>query len=153
MKKIALLLLILISFSLAAETKYISTIAAKSVIRELPEANSREVFTTDKYYPLKVLETRNSWYKVVDFEGTEGWIFKNIVSNDPCLVVKERAHVRTGAGLNYELYWEADKYSAYKLVESKKDWVKILDPKDNTSGWVYAPLMWGAQADIFNNVK
>jgi SH3-like domain-containing protein len=134
----------MLTFAFGAKSKVVSTKSAHSIVRAKPDPKAAEVFRTGKYYPLKIIDTYYSWYKVVDFEGSKGWIYSKIVTKDKTIVIKKKANVRTGPGLNYEIYWQGDKYSSYKVLEQKGQWVKINDPTDDTTGWIFAPLVWGA---------
>jgi SH3-like domain-containing protein len=139
----SLLLLTIFSVSLAKQTKYLSTTNGFSIIRSRPNPKSAEVFNTGNNYPLKVIKKHYSWYKVEDFEGTIGWIYHTIVSKNATVVVKKPSNVRYGPGQEYDVYWEAPKYSCYDVITNKGRWIYVQDKKDNTYGWIYDSLVWG----------
>jgi SH3-like domain-containing protein len=130
-----------------------STTPASAWCIKVPEANLRhgpgtnyekswEVF---KYMPLKKIGEKGSWYHMQDVDGDEHWVYSKLLTNGMrCAVVKvETANVRTGPGTNYKAspLSPVEKYYAFKIVESRGDWVKVEDEVLN-EGWVYKPLLW-----------
>ena len=45
-------------------------------VRSDPSLDARILFQAPKNYTFKITESKKEWYKVVDPEGDEGWIFK-----------------------------------------------------------------------------
>ena len=51
----------------------------KANVRNKPSTSSDIVFTVEKGYPFKVVETKGSWYKVEDSQGDTGWVLDQLV--------------------------------------------------------------------------
>lgn len=50
-------------------------------------------------------------------------------------VAVEGANFRTGAGLNYQIRWDLDKYYPLKLMQTNGEWLKVQDYQGDL-GWV-----------------
>lgn len=126
---------------------------ASALCVKVPEANLRqgpgthypkswEVF---KYMPLKEVGRKGQWIQVKDVDGDPHWVYGNLVSDDlRCAVVKvDTANVRTGPGTDHPQspLSPVEKYYAFKVVETKGDWVKVQDEVFN-DGWVADFLLW-----------
>jgi len=94
-------------------------------------------------YPLKVLEHQGSWFKVEDFEGDEGWIYKTLVAREPHLIVKKRrVNMRSGPGDNYRVVGKANYGVVFKTLEVKNGWARVKH-ENGMIGWISRSLLWG----------
>lgn len=94
-------------------------------------------------FPLKVLDEQGDWYKVEDFEGDVGWIYKTLVSREPHLIVKRRRiNMRSGPGDGYRVVGKANYGVVFKTLKSKEGWVKVKH-ENGLTGWVSRSLLWG----------
>ncbi len=94
-------------------------------------------------YPLKVLEHQGSWFKVEDFEGDEGWIYKSLVDHEPHLIVKKRrVNMRSGPGDNYRLVGKANYGVVFKTLKVKDGWARVKH-ENGLVGWISRSLLWG----------
>lgn len=51
----------------------------KANIRKGPGTDNPIVFVVEKRYRFKVLDAKGAWFKVVDTEGDEGWVYGSLV--------------------------------------------------------------------------
>ncbi len=99
-------------------------------------------------FPLKVLKRKRNWIRVRDFEGTIGWVNKNVVSRVPHMIVKvhkksrKRINVRSGPGTRSRIVAKAHYGVVFKTLKKKNGWVKVHHQKGVT-GWVKRSLLWG----------
>jgi SH3-like domain-containing protein len=132
----------------AAGFTMVSVAGEKVNLRQGPSTKYPVVWELGKGFPLKVIERKGSWYKVVDFENDVGWIYKNLVSRKPHLVVKvnkrskKRVNVRSGPGTNYKIVGKAEYGVVFETLERGDGWVKVRHEK-GLIGWVKRSLLWG----------
>lgn len=111
-------------------------------IRAKPDTQSDTLWQVEKYYPLLILEKKDSWYRFKDFEGDIGWIHESLVDDTPTVIVKvDRANVRADAGTQYDLVFDAQKGTPFKVLEKKGRWLKIQHA-DGDEGWIFNSLVW-----------
>jgi len=111
-------------------------------IRAQPDQQSDTLWQVEKYYPLLILEKKESWYRFKDFEGDVGWIHGSLVDDTPTVIVKvERANIRADAGTQYDLVFDAQKGTPFKVLEKKGRWLKVQHA-DGDIGWIFNSLVW-----------
>ncbi|MEJ2156753.1 MAG: SH3 domain-containing protein [Desulfobacteraceae bacterium] len=111
-------------------------------VRAQPSTTSDTLWQVEKYHPLQVLEKRGQWYRFKDFEGDIGWIHSSLVDKTPTVIVRvRRANVRTGPGTQYDLAFDAEKGTPFKVLETKGRWKKIRHA-DGDEGWIFNSLVW-----------
>jgi len=102
------------------------------------------IWELGKGYPLKVLQTKGSWIKVVDYEKDSGWIYKKLVNQKPHLIVKKKIiNIRSGPGQNYKIIRKAQGGVVFQTLKRKEGWVKVKHEEENVIGWVKRSLLWG----------
>lgn len=111
-------------------------------IRARPEIKSDTLWQVEKFYPLIIIEKRDAWYRIKDFEGDVGWIHGSLVDSTPTVIVKvNRANIRVDAGTQYDLVFDAQKGTPFKVLEKKGKWIKIQHA-DGDTGWIFSSLIW-----------
>ena len=148
---ITILILLIAVWPVCAEAagfKMVSVAGEKVNLRKGPSTQYPVVWELGEGFPLKVIERKGSWYKVVDFENDAGWIYKNLVSTKPHLVVKvnkknkKRVNVRSGPGTNYKIVGKAEYGVVFETLKRGDGWVKVRHEKGLT-GWIKRSLLWG----------
>ncbi len=126
----------------AAASDRMAVKADKANIRAKPDLQSDTLWQVEKYYPLLILEKKGSWYRFKDFEGDVGWIHDSLVDGTRSVIVKvDRANVRTDAGTQYDLVFDAQKGTPFKVLEKKGRWIKVQHA-DGDVGWIFNSLVW-----------
>ncbi len=144
-----LFLIVLSSFLLVApaslaQAKMVSVDADMINLRSGPGSKYKVLWELGRGYPLKVIGSKGSWYRVVDFENDKGWVYKKLVGRKPHLVVKKRAiNLRSGPSTNYKIVRQAKRGVVFLTLESKRGWVKVRHEEENVEGWVKRDLLWG----------
>lgn len=112
-------------------------------LRTGPGTRYRIAWHLDKGYPLMVLSSKNKWYRVKDFEGDIGWIYKSLTTRAPHVVVKKgKINVRSRPTTKSSVIAKAYKGVVFKTIASSNGWVKVQHDK-GLSGWVLRKLVWG----------
>lgn len=111
-------------------------------IRAKPDADSDTLWQVEKYYPIVILEKKDSWYRFKDFDGDVGWIHSSLVDDTPTVIVKvNRANIRSGAGTQYDLLFDAERGTPFKVLEKQGRWIKV-EHADGDVGWIFNTLVW-----------
>ena len=144
MKRLGLIIFFLLFCTAAANAKMVSIAGDLVNMRSGPGKNYPVIWELGKGYPLKVLETKGNWMKVVDYENDTGWIFKSLVSSTPHLIVKKKiVNIRSGPGKNYKIIRKAQNGVVFQTLKRQEGWVKIKHEEENVVGWVKRSLLWG----------
>jgi SH3-like domain-containing protein len=126
----------------AAASNRMAVKADTANIRAKPDLQSDTLWQVEKYYPLLILEKKESWYRFKDFEGDVGWIHDSLVDDTPTVIVKvDRANLRADAGTQYDLVFDAQKWTPFKVLEKKGRWIKVQHA-DGDVGWIFNALVW-----------
>jgi len=138
-----LFILLMLSF---AQIEFAYGLCVRSNTANLRAGPGTEFATTwqvQKYMPLKKIKKNKDWYKVGDLDGDEHWIFSKIVTETfKCAVIKVKlANIRSGPGKNFKKIHSFAKYTAFKVIETKGDWLRLEDERKE-SYWLFSPLAW-----------
>ena len=146
-----LLLLMFMTWSVcgqAAGMTMVSVSGEKVNLRKGPSTSDPIIWELGKGFPLKVVGSKGSWYKVSDFENDVGWIYKNLVSRKPHLIVKvnknskDQINIRSGPGTAYQVVGKAQYGVVFETLQQKSGWVKVRHETGFT-GWIKRSLLWG----------
>ena len=136
------ILLVSLAGPTAAASQRMAVKADIANIRARPEIKSDTLWQVEKYYPLLILEKKEAWYRIKDFEGDVGWIHDSLVDDTPTVIVKvDRANIRADAGTQFDLVFDAQKGTPFKVLEKKGQWIKIQHA-DGDTGWIFSSLVW-----------
>ena len=114
----------------------VSVAGEKVNLRKGPSTQYPIIWELGKGFPLRVISSQGNWLKVSDFESDVGWVYKNLVSRKPHLIVKTnknskaRINVRSGPGTKYKVVGQAE----YGVV---------FETMQRGDGWVKRSLLWG----------
>lgn len=140
----ALTLFFLTAAPSLAQAQMVSVDADMINLRSGPGTQYKILWELGRGYPLKVIGSKGSWYRVVDFENDKGWVYKKLVGRTAHLVVNKGAiNLRSGPGTNYKIVRQAKRGVVLRTLESKSGWVKVRHDEENVEGWVKRDLLWG----------
>lgn len=134
--------------SRAAAYTMVSVAGEKVNLRQGPSTNHPVLWELGKGFPLKIIGRKGKWLKVTDFENDVGWIYRDLVSRKPHLVVKvhknkkTRINVRSGPGTNYKIIGQAEYGVVFETLKRGRGWVKVRH-EDGLIGWIKRSLLWG----------
>ncbi len=132
----------------AAGTTMVSVAGEKVNLRKGPSTQYPVIWELGKGFPLRVIGSQGNWIKVSDFESDVGWIYKNLVSRKPHLIVKTnrnsnaRINIRSGPGTRYEVVGKAQYGVVFETLKRGKGWVQVRH-ESGLTGWVKRSLLWG----------
>ncbi|MEW6289617.1 MAG: SH3 domain-containing protein [Thermodesulfobacteriota bacterium] len=111
-------------------------------IRSGPDNNAEVYWEVFKDFPLKIMQKKNQWVQVEDFEGDTGWIFGQMLSDKKTVIIKaKKANIRTGPGENFEVTASALYGVVFTPGKTDGDWVQLTHA-DGTKGWIHKSLIW-----------
>jgi len=133
---------IIVGWGTAIAGERVSVIREIANVRAQPDTKSDTLWQVEKYHPLEVLQKKGKWYRFKDFEGDIGWIHSSLVGKVPTIIVRvRRANIRSGPGTQFDLTFDADKGTPFKVLETKGRWKKIRHA-DGDEGWIFNSLIW-----------
>jgi SH3-like domain-containing protein len=139
---------IFLSSASAAYAKMLSVKAEKVQILSKPDKKSAIKWEYDKGFPLNVTSSQGEWVKVEDFEKDSGWVQKNLLSDQPAVIVKanknteEKINIHVGPGKDFKIVGQAFYGVVFKKLEQKNDWVRVQHDSGLT-GWMKGSFLWG----------
>lgn len=132
---------------------YKAYINAKNVkVYKTPSTKYKEKYVlTQRFYPLKVIGEFDNWCRVVDFDGTKGWIKKSNISTKKLrgIITKDTTLFRS-PDLNTPILATIKKNVLISVEKIEKKWVyvKVATPSQNLKkfsyikGWVKIEHLW-----------
>lgn len=145
------LLLLLLTWSFCGQASGITMVSVageKVNLRKGPSTHYPIIWELGKGFPLRVIGSQGNWLKVSDFESDVGWIYKDLVSKKPHLIVKinknskARINIRSGPGTKYKVVGKAEYGVVFETMQRGDGWVKVRHDTGLT-GWVKRSLLWG----------
>ncbi|KPJ99968.1 MAG: peptide-binding protein [Desulfobacterales bacterium SG8_35] len=143
-----LLLLTCLICGQAAAITMVSVAGEKVNLRKGPSTQYPIIWELGKGFPLRVISSQGNWLKVSDFESDVGWIYKDLVSKKPHLIVKAnknskaRINVRSGPGTKYKIVGKAEYGVVFETMQRGDGWIKVRH-ETGLTGWVKRSLLWG----------
>ncbi len=111
-------------------------------VRSGPDTNAEIYWEVFKDFPLKIVQHKNQWAKVEDFEGDTGWIYAPLISDKKTVIIKvKKANIRVGPGENYEIVASALYGVVFDAGKTDGEWLQISH-SDGTKGWIHKSLVW-----------
>ncbi|MFP4561502.1 MAG: SH3 domain-containing protein [Thiohalorhabdus sp.] len=133
---------LLLGSGAAAET-FKSIDAGKANLRAGPGAEHPRQWVVSYGYPVRILDTRNGWARVEDYEGDVAWVAERLLSDRrTVLVTKQLVNVREGPDTSRDIVFQAEQHVVLRYLGKRDDWVHVQHA-DGEKGWVYAALVWG----------
>lgn len=126
-----------------ASAEILSVKGASANFRAKPGAAGKIKFSADRFYPVEVLETKNGWSKIKDFEGDEAWVASRLLAKQPSIVISaDKANIREAPGTSSDVLFKAERGEVYKIEQRKDRWLKVVDSRGD-GGWIRDDMSWG----------
>jgi len=99
-------------------------------------------------FPVEIVKTNGDWLQVKDFEGSTGWVKKNMTQKAPHMIVKvnkgtkKQISVLSEPSTKGKVVAKANYGVVFKTLEKKGEWVKVEHGQEVT-GWVEKNSLWG----------
>jgi len=112
-------------------------------MRSGPSTNTDVLWELQRGYPLQVVQRKNRWVQVRDFEGDTGWVASSLTGRTPHHVVKvNNANLRKGPGTQHRIVGKANYGELLRTKEKRGSWVRVERPSGD-NGWISKKLLWG----------
>lgn len=123
--------------------EFVSVVKDGVNVRTGPGTSNPVYMELFKGYPLKVLEKKNDWVKIEDFEKDSGWIFSSLVEKANTVIVnaESRVNMRSGPGTKNAVVANLERGVVLDVLERSNNWVRVRHI-GGIEGWIYAPLLW-----------
>ena len=94
--------------------------------------------------PIEITDEFNTWRRVRDFEGTEGWIHQSMLSgNRTGIIYPEDTNIHKGSNLKSEVLAIIEKGVVVNIKKCPRETEYCLITKNKIQGWVKRIKLWG----------
>ena len=140
MLAITAVLLILPGFVVAQER--LSVTAGIANIRSGPGTEYDVWWQVEQYHPSIIIEKKEDWYKIKDFENEEAWLHKSLLGKiETVISKKDMCNIRSKPDTKSQILFTVEIGVPFKVLERKENWIKI-EHTDGDVGWIYKTLVW-----------
>jgi SH3-like domain-containing protein len=94
--------------------------------------------------PVKVIRLQQGWRLVEEVDGTQGWVFNQLLSLQRHAIVigDDVAELRSMPGGEGELYWHVEPGVVGMLGQCEQGWCEF--DTNGRTGWIRESRIWGA---------
>lgn len=145
---IFIILFILIFSATAALAKMVSVVGDNVNLRSGPGTKYSVKWKYGSGFPLKVVQEKEGWLKVEDFEGDTGWLYQKLTSRAGHMIVKvhknenKKVNIRSGPGTKYKVVGKAYYGVVFKTIKQQNGWAQVKHDS-GLEGWIKRSLLWG----------
>jgi|SRR5210317_2177605 SH3-like domain-containing protein len=145
---IFIILFILIFPATAALAKMVSVVGDNVNLRSGPGTKYSVKWKYGSGFPLKVVQEKEGWLKVEDFEGDTGWLYQKLTSRTGHMIVKvhknenKKVNIRSGPGTKYKVVGKAYYGVVFKTIKQQNGWAQVKHDS-GLEGWIKRSLLWG----------
>lgn len=126
-----------------ASAEMLSVKGTSANFRDKPQESAKIKFSADRFYPVEVIEKKNGWAKVKDFEGDEAWVAERLLAKQATVVISaDRANIRERPSTSSDVLFKVERGEVFKIEERKEHWIKIVDGRGD-GGWIRDDMTWG----------
>ena len=96
-----------------------------------------------QHMPVEIVAEFDAWRRVRDWEGTEGWVHKSMLSGRRSIIVTDGQHpMRQKPAPAAPRVAEVEERVIGRLLECKKDWCRV--EITGMRGWMRRQNLWGS---------
>ncbi|GAB3358344.1 hypothetical protein GCM10027395_01170 [Giesbergeria sinuosa] len=127
----------------AQAQEFVSVKGHNANVREQPSTKAATLWELSDGYPLQVIQRKDGWVQVKDFEATLGWIYVPRTSKIPHMVITARvANLRAGPSQQHKVVAKLETQEIVKTLKKSSDWVQV-ERSNGQKGWIAGNLAWG----------
>ncbi len=146
-KRVSLFLgVVLATGTLAASASAAELMSVKNEsanFRDGPGDKHAIVYSADKFYPVEVVEKKDGWAKVKDFEGDVAWVAERLLAKQETVVVEgDKVNVREKPNTTSEIAFKSERGEVFKVESHQGKWLKVVDANGD-GGWIRDDMVWG----------
>jgi len=125
---------------------WVSISAGKARMRTGPGQNFPATWLYQRRdLPVKVVEVYQSWRKIEDPDGTQGWMLMNLLSEQrTAMVVGDIRPMRAKPDASAEIVWRAEPGVVGKLSDCSGNWCEFTVGRRR--GYIQTDHIWGIDA-------
>ena len=111
-------------------------------MRSGPGTGHEVLWQVEKYHPFMVVEKKDTWVKIKDFEGDMAWIHASLLTNvEGVITQKINCNVRAEPTTDSRVLFTVERGVPFKVIKRQGDWIHI-EHADGEKGWIYHTLVW-----------
>lgn len=134
-----------------ASAEILSVKGTSANFREKPMETAKIKFSADKFYPVEIIDKKNGWAHVRDFEGEEAYVAERLLAKQASVVISsDKANIREAPNTTSDVLFKAERGEVFKIEERKEHWLKVVDGRGD-GGWIRDDMTWGEA--ILDEVK
>ncbi|MBC8440533.1 MAG: SH3 domain-containing protein [Deltaproteobacteria bacterium] len=139
---LAITLVLLIFPGVVFAQERLSLTAGIANIRSGPGTEYDVLWQVEQYHPFIIIEKKEDWYKIKDFENDVAWLNKSLLGKiEGVITIKDKCNIRSKPGTKSQVLFTVEKGVPFKVLERKENWIKI-EHADGDVGWIYKTLVW-----------
>jgi len=139
---LAFFLFVFLCAGIAAASERLSVISSIANLRNGSGTKYKVLWQVEKYHPFLVINKKQDWYEVKDFEGDTAWIYKTLLGKtDTVISTKSKCNVRSKPDKSSDIVLRVERGVPFRVLSRKGDWIKI-EHADGEIGWIYKSLVW-----------
>jgi len=135
------LLAMMTATSHALDPEYKSVKGKTANVRKDSRKNAKITWKMWKYFVVEIVKYRGDWRLIRDFEGDEGWVHQDDLSDVRAVQVRGKmANLRKSPG--GKVVWELSRGYSLRVFSRRGDWLEVSDLQD-ANGWIHVDTVWG----------
>lgn len=111
-------------------------------MRSGPGTSYDVLWQVEKYHPFLVVEKKDDWLKIKDFEGDMAWIHASLLNDaEGVITSKTNCNVRAEPSTDSRIVFTVEKGVPFRVIKRQEGWIYI-EHADGEKGWIYHTLVW-----------
>ncbi len=126
----------------AAAAERLTVKASIANMRSGPGTSYDVLWQVEKYHPFLVVEKKDDWLKIKDFEGDMAWIHASLLNDaEGVITSKTNCNVRAEPSTDSRIVFTVEKGVPFRVIKRQEGWIYI-EHADGEKGWIYHTLVW-----------
>ena len=135
-------LFIFLFFGIALASERLSVISSVANLRNGAGSKYKVLWQVEKYHPFLVINKKEDWCEVKDFEGDTAWVHKTLLGKtDTVISIKSQCNIRSKPDTSSGIVLRVERGVPFKVLARKGDWINI-EHADGEVGWIFKNLVW-----------
>ncbi|WP_020585673.1 SH3 domain-containing protein [Desulfobacter curvatus] len=135
-------LFVFLCVGIALASERLSVRSSVANLRNGSGIKYKVLWQVERYHPFLVINKKQDWYEVKDFEGDTAWIHKTMLEKtDTVISIKSKCNVRSKPDKDADILLRVERGVPFKVIGRKGDWINI-EHADGEVGWIFKTLVW-----------
>ncbi|MGD9822749.1 SH3 domain-containing protein [Desulfobacter sp.] len=135
-------LFISLGAGIALASERLSVKSSVANLRNGAGTKYKVLWQVERYHPFLVINKKDDWYEVKDFEGDTAWVHNTMLEKtDTVISMKSKCNVRSKPDTSSDIVLRVEKGVPFKVLGRKGDWINI-EHADGEVGWIIKNLVW-----------